>query len=153
MNELINACLQIIRVPRTFVRVSSFAGDGSRCASAPCQHNGSCSSRNVSYTCSCAQGWGGGECELDVDDCVSKPCHTAGATRCDDLLPPALHEDGLRGGPGYTCACLGPAPQTLRPDHNTVATKHTNRRPDHNNHIVQLHEYISFRCLEYIRDR
>ena len=41
------------------------------------------------YSCSCGPGYTGRLCELEVDDCLSSPCHAA-ATCLDGLskLPP-----------------------------------------------------------------
>jgi hypothetical protein len=64
-----------------------FAND---CANNPCV-NGTCIDGSASWSCSCASGWTGTQCELSVDDCVENPCHHGGTCI-----------DGLNT---YTCKC------------------------------------------------
>nr|XP_006816606.1 PREDICTED: sushi, von Willebrand factor type A, EGF and pentraxin domain-containing protein 1 [Saccoglossus kowalevskii] len=44
------------------------------CSSSPCHNNGVCENHDVSYTCDCAVGYTGSNCEIDVDECQSSPC-------------------------------------------------------------------------------
>jgi hypothetical protein len=61
------------------------------CAPAPCQNGASCSSGLYTYTCACAPGFTGTNCEINIDDCAGSPCQNGGA--CTD------------GANSYTCAC------------------------------------------------
>jgi hypothetical protein len=61
------------------------------CASAPCQHGGRCSNGDDGYTCQCAPGFTGANCELDIDDCAANPCRNGGT--CSD------------GVASYSCTC------------------------------------------------
>ncbi|KAI0224472.1 hypothetical protein LSAT2_024540 [Lamellibrachia satsuma] len=65
------------------------------CESKPCQNGGTCTDGGVNtYTCSCAGGYSGLNCQNDVDECDSKPCQNGGT--CTD------------GGVNtYTCSCAG----------------------------------------------
>ena len=48
------------------------------CASKPCMHNGLCSDQSnnaygigmMDFVCTCASGWTGSQCEIDVDECA-----------------------------------------------------------------------------------
>ncbi|MFT3770417.1 MAG: FG-GAP-like repeat-containing protein [Minicystis sp.] len=61
------------------------------CAAAPCQNGGTCSGTATGYTCACAPGFTGQNCQINIDDCAGNPCQNGGA--CTD------------GVNGYTCAC------------------------------------------------
>ncbi|MBM4397773.1 MAG: VCBS repeat-containing protein, partial [Deltaproteobacteria bacterium] len=62
---------------------------GCACALSPCVH-GTCTNAGDSYTCACAAGWEGRDCDVNTDDCTPDPCvHGA----CTDLVA------------GYSCAC------------------------------------------------
>ncbi|XP_019645304.1 PREDICTED: fibropellin-1-like [Branchiostoma belcheri] len=61
------------------------------CASNPCQHAGTCTDALNSYTCSCAPGYQGTNCETDIDECASNPCQNEGT--CIDLVN------------SYACSC------------------------------------------------
>ncbi|MFT3764729.1 MAG: fibrinogen-like YCDxxxxGGGW domain-containing protein [Minicystis sp.] len=61
------------------------------CASGPCQNGASCESGLSGYTCQCAPGFTGTNCEINIDDCAGNPCQNGGA--CAD------------GVGGYTCQC------------------------------------------------
>lgn len=60
------------------------------CAATPCQNSGTCAANGSDYTCACAPGFTGKNCEVDVDDCASSPCVNGDCT------------DGVNQ---YTCAC------------------------------------------------
>ncbi|XP_078485460.1 uncharacterized protein LOC100176063 isoform X2 [Ciona intestinalis] len=62
------------------------------CESNPCQHDGECQSHPDYYTCKCADGFAGINCEIDMDECASYPCKHGGT--CVD------------GVQDYTCDCL-----------------------------------------------
>ncbi|XP_066275448.1 bone morphogenetic protein 1-like [Branchiostoma lanceolatum] len=62
------------------------------CESSLCQHNATC--RDVDdggYNCTCAPGYGGQNCEIDIDECASNPCQNGAP--CKDQVN------------NYTCAC------------------------------------------------
>ncbi|XP_035699569.1 fibropellin-1-like [Branchiostoma floridae] len=61
------------------------------CASSPCENGGTCADLVNGYTCTCAPGYDGVNCETDVDECASTPCQNGGI--CDDEVN------------GYTCTC------------------------------------------------
>jgi hypothetical protein len=60
------------------------------CEAAPCQNGGACTSDGAEYTCACAPGWTGENCELDVDECASGPC---------------VNGDCTNGQNQYSCTC------------------------------------------------
>ncbi|AUX24925.1 uncharacterized protein SOCEGT47_054660 [Sorangium cellulosum] len=71
------------------------------CASAPCQNGGACAAIESGYTCTCAPGWTGTNCETPA--CVATTCAGQGAT-CGSIA------DGCGGtldcgscGAGFTC--------------------------------------------------
>ncbi|XP_043422814.1 protein crumbs homolog 2 [Prionailurus bengalensis] len=124
--------------------------DEDECASGPCQHGGQCLQRSdpalyggvqaafpgtfsfrhaEGFLCRCPPGFEGDECDVDVDECASRPCLSGG--RCQDLpngfqchcpdgytgltcqedVDECLSEPCLHGGTcdntvaGYTCWC------------------------------------------------
>ncbi|XP_062888347.1 neurocan core protein isoform X1 [Mobula hypostoma] len=62
------------------------------CRTNPCLHEGTCLSNSTMYTCDCAAGFTGENCEIDIDECHSSPCEN-GATCVD-------------GTNSFTCLCL-----------------------------------------------
>ncbi|KAI5614129.1 crumbs family member 2b isoform X1, partial [Silurus asotus] len=44
------------------------------CLGYPCLNNGSCKDLFNHYSCDCAPGWQGENCQDDVDECISGPC-------------------------------------------------------------------------------
>ncbi|XP_060573106.1 neurogenic locus Notch protein-like [Ruditapes philippinarum] len=58
----------------------------------PCQNKGNCTGEIYGYTCSCAHGYGGNNCEYDINECESDPCENDGT--CSDQLN------------GFTCSCV-----------------------------------------------
>jgi hypothetical protein len=61
------------------------------CASNPCLNSSTCINANTGYTCQCAPGFEGTNCETEIDDCASNPCQNGGS--CAD------------GAGAYTCTC------------------------------------------------
>jgi hypothetical protein len=58
----------------------------------PCENGGSCIDLVNAYTCDCAPGFSGFNCEINDDECAPTPCQNGGA--CTD------------GDNGYSCDCL-----------------------------------------------
>lgn len=55
------------------------------------------------YVCACAPGWGGSECQDDVDECVSRPCMNGG--RCfESSSDSSGHETTVEIGK-FRCEC------------------------------------------------
>ena len=48
--------------------------DTNECASNPCENGGSCIDDRNRFDCSCAPGYEGKFCEVQVDECQSFPC-------------------------------------------------------------------------------
>lgn len=66
--------------------------DGSStCGELVCQNTGQCVTSGGAPHCECAPGFGGDECEQNVDDCASAPCQNGGV--CGDRVG------------DYICAC------------------------------------------------
>lgn len=62
------------------------------CTHSPCLHGGTCLARGPTYSCHCARGFAGENCEIDTDDCASSPCENGGT--CVDEVA------------GFACLCL-----------------------------------------------
>lgn len=62
-----------------------------RLLESPCLNGGACKNEFGTYTCSCATGFAGANCEIDVNECESAPCLNDGL--CVD------------GTGDYTCTC------------------------------------------------
>lgn len=98
------------------------------CASGPCLNGATCEDLFNKFSCVCDLGWGGDQCETDVDECESQPCvhgsckdYLAGfecrcnpgyvGTLCDEDIDECEHhtcEHGATcqdGANGYTCIC------------------------------------------------
>ncbi|MBK8261256.1 MAG: DNRLRE domain-containing protein [Nannocystis sp.] len=61
------------------------------CDPDPCQNGGSCANIEDGYECACPAGYGGTDCEIDVDECSGEPCQNGGV--CSD------------GVNDYSCSC------------------------------------------------
>jgi len=66
--------------------------DIDECESTPCQNGGSCTDGFASYTCACAAGYTGQNCEININDCLPNPCQNGG-----------ICTDGVNN---YTCQCM-----------------------------------------------
>ncbi|XP_035660370.1 coagulation factor VII-like [Branchiostoma floridae] len=77
-----------------FPRVLAECTDIDDCASTPCLNGGVCTDQHNSYSCSCAAGWQGDNCEISISlqvNCASTPCQHGGV--CTDVAD------------SYTCTC------------------------------------------------
>ncbi|NXH17708.1 SNED1 protein, partial [Bucco capensis] len=86
----------VFRIDDAQVQVGGCSNTTSVCLTLrPCLNGGKCIedciTGNPSYTCSCLAGFTGKKCHVDVDECVSHPCHN-GAT-C------------LNGAGSFSCRC------------------------------------------------
>ncbi|XP_052105024.1 fibropellin-3-like [Mytilus californianus] len=61
------------------------------CTSNPCKNRATCNDQDNRYSCTCASGFTGTNCETDIDECSSKPCQKGGT--CNDQVN------------GYNCIC------------------------------------------------
>ena len=61
------------------------------CASEPCHNGGTCINDVGTYTCQCASGFSGSNCDINNDDCIGNQCENGGT--CVD------------GIDSYTCSC------------------------------------------------
>ncbi|XP_072031584.1 uncharacterized protein [Amphiura filiformis] len=61
------------------------------CVSNPCQNGATCTDGDNSYNCTCAPGFRGENCEINIDECASQPCQNGG-TCVDDAY-------------SYSCNC------------------------------------------------
>lgn len=79
------------------LRVSALAGDQCEvnvddCAPQPgsweprCLNGGQCLDGIGRYTCSCPAGFVGEHCEGDLNECLSRPCHSPGSLDCVQLV-------------------------------------------------------------------
>ena len=46
----------------------------------PCRNGGNCTQNETTgeYVCSCSIGYTGSTCEIDIDECATKPCQNNG---------------------------------------------------------------------------
>ncbi|XP_074640210.1 uncharacterized protein LOC141898270 isoform X2 [Tubulanus polymorphus] len=78
-----------------FVTVPAISADTDECAKTPCKNGASCKQNapGKGYTCTCATGWEGTNCDKDTDECAKTPCKNGAS--CKQNAP----------GKGYTCTC------------------------------------------------
>ncbi|KAL8178200.1 UNVERIFIED_CONTAM: hypothetical protein K2H54_035691 [Gekko kuhli] len=60
------------------------------CSLNPCAHDGICDDFYSYYHCTCAKGWTGTHCEINIDECASNPC---------------VHGNCSDGIDSYKCTC------------------------------------------------
>eukprot|EP01052_Picozoa_sp_SAG31_P060684 SAG31_NODE_19835_length_590_cov_1.321792_1_plen_184_part_10 len=72
------------------------------CAVQPCHNGATCNNHIFNYTCDCAPGFRGRDCDHDLDECLSTPCGTHGGhggfcsdSNIDDSVP----------ADSYVCVC------------------------------------------------
>lgn len=63
------------------------------CASMPCQNGGTCTDGVNSYTCMCATGYSGTNCETDIDECTLNTDNCDTNATCSNTMG------------SFTCAC------------------------------------------------
>ncbi|XP_033125426.1 slit homolog 2 protein-like isoform X1 [Anneissia japonica] len=81
---------------RKFICFEGQEGSGEEkcdpCLSNPCQNDGMCASDSLGqYTCQCASGFEGHNCETETNECADEPCHNMAT--CIDLKA------------GFSCEC------------------------------------------------
>jgi len=99
------------------------------CLTDPCQNQGTCTDVPSGYTCSCAPGFIGTNCEVNFDECSENPCVHGTCTdlidsykcvcetgyfglNCDSQTPPCYTDPCQNQGTctdmpsGYTCSCI-----------------------------------------------
>ena len=54
------------------------------CSSVPCLNGGTCFDHTFAYSCVCAKGYAGYNCEANPNECASSPCMNSGT--CTDLV-------------------------------------------------------------------
>ena len=72
-----------------------------QCDPSPCQNGGTCSPDMINgFSCTCAAGYEGDTCEIEIDECTERPCQNGGL--CMDLFNDFLCRCGS-GYEGRTC--------------------------------------------------
>ena len=67
-----------------FLPSHAFLSSTDECQSSPCKHGGTCKDKVNAYSCACAGGYTGVNCETEIDECASSPCQN-GAYCYDDI--------------------------------------------------------------------
>src|SRR5690349_12530735 len=61
------------------------------CSISPCKNGATCSQTQNAYSCTCAAGYTGTNCTVNIDDCWNSPCRNGGTC-----------QDGIAT---YSCVC------------------------------------------------
>ncbi|CAG5959827.1 unnamed protein product [Menidia menidia] len=71
----------------------------------PCQNKGTCEEVGAGYVCTCAAGFTGAKCEVDINECDSAPCQNGGL--CQDGMGSfqCQCQPGFLGGRLRLCLC------------------------------------------------
>lgn len=86
--------------------------------SSPCLNGGVCFDTYGSYTCECQPGFGGNNCEQQVNECLSHPC---GNGTCIDLKGGRYNCICPLGYSGLNCENGPPCPRECPPDTECIA--------------------------------
>ncbi|KAH3889331.1 hypothetical protein DPMN_013385 [Dreissena polymorpha] len=96
-----NLCQNLINAPCTGGTCTCLLGytqnsetecvEINECGSSPCKFGATCINEIAKYTCTCATGYNGTQCEINPNDCASDPCRNGGS--CTDGLAT------------FTCSC------------------------------------------------
>ncbi|XP_034947789.1 neurogenic locus protein delta [Chelonus insularis] len=100
----------------------------------PCLNGGTCfNTGQGSYTCSCAPGFTGTDCETPLSDCHSQPCLNGGQCSMVNNLTRTVHQSHVTTNvssewtTGYRCTC----PTSWRGRHCEISSKSCRDSPCH----------------------